>query len=68
MKDDWIKVKAKNEGLFAKEAKKNNMGTEAYATKVIKELKGKTNGDKNKVRKLRRAVFAKNAMAASKKK
>jgi len=68
MKDDWIKVKTKNEGLFAKEAKKNKMSTEAYATKVISDLKGKTNGDKNKVRKLRRAVFAKNAMDASKKK
>ena len=63
--EDWIKVKAKNEGLFAKEAKKHNMGTGCYAAKVIKELKGKTDGDKMKLRKLRRAVFAQNAMKAS---
>tara|TARA_R110000765_G_scaffold409732_1_gene508138 strand:- start:129 stop:332 length:204 start_codon:yes stop_codon:yes gene_type:complete len=66
--EDWIKVKAKTEGLFAKEAKKNKMSTKAYATKVIKELKGKTDGDKNKLKKLRRAIFAQNAMKASDKK
>jgi len=66
--EDWIEVNPKKEGLFAKEAKKNKMTTKAYATKVIKELKGKTDGDKNKLKKLRRAIFAQNAMKASKKK
>tara|TARA_R110002096_G_scaffold98755_2_gene219392 strand:+ start:600 stop:809 length:210 start_codon:yes stop_codon:yes gene_type:complete len=66
--DKWIKVNPKTEGLFSKEAKKNKMTTQAYAKKVIKELRGNTDGNKNKIKKLRRAVFAQNAMKASKKK
>ena len=66
--EDWIKVNPKKEGLFAKEAQKNKMTTLAYATKVIKDLKGNTGGDKLKIKKLRRAVFAKNAIKASKSK
>ena len=64
---DWIEVKPKNEGLFSAEAKRNKMSTEKYADKIIKELKGKTDGNKTKLKKLRRAVFAKNAIKASKK-
>ena len=49
------------EGAFSREAKKKGMSVQAYATKVIKDLKGKTNGDKAKLKLLKRAVFAKNA-------
>ena len=69
MTEDWIgTIKPKKEGVFAKEAEKHKMTTLAYANKVIKDLKGKTDGDKIKVRKLRQAVFAKNAIKASKSK
>lgn len=69
MAEDWIgSIKPKKEGVFSKEAEKNNMTTLAYANKVIKNLKGKTNGDKIKIRKLRQAVFAKNAIKVSKNK
>ena len=49
------------EGAFTKKAKAKGMSVQSYATKVIKDLKGKTNGDKAKVKLLRQAVFAKNA-------
>lgn len=74
MAKDWLgKVdksieKKGTEGVFSKEASKQKMSTLTYANKVIKDLKGKTKGDKLKLKKLRQAIFAKNAIGASKKK
>ena len=49
------------EGAFTAKAKKAGKSVQAYATEVINKYKGKTDGDKRKVKLLRQAVFAKNA-------
>ena len=52
-------------GLFTHKAKQHGMAVQPYATKVIKELKGKTTTQAQQ-KLLKEAVFAKNAKKASK--
>ena len=54
------------EGKFSAKAKRAGMSVKKYADKVIKDLKGKTNGDKSKVKLLRQAIFARNMMKINK--
>ena len=56
-----ITIKPSKEGSFTRKAKAHNMTVQAYATKVIKDLKGKTNGSKVKLTLLRQATFARNS-------
>tara|TARA_B110000967_G_C18887311_1_gene564897 strand:- start:2848 stop:3060 length:213 start_codon:yes stop_codon:yes gene_type:complete len=60
-KKNVIMIKPSKEGSFTRKAKAKNMSVQAYATLVIKQLKGKTNGSKVKLTLLRQATFAKNA-------
>ena len=69
MTNDWMQKATKRmaskqtEGKFSAAAHRAGMGTQAYANKVIRDLKGKTYGDKGKVKRLRQAVFARTAMS-----
>ena len=54
------------EGLFTRKAKSKGMSVKGYANKVVKDLKGRTNGSKSKLKLLRQAVFAKNAQSFKK--
>ena len=60
-KKNTIMIKPSKEGSFTRKAKAKNMSVQAYATLVIKQLKGKTNGSKVKLTLLRQATFAKNS-------
>jgi hypothetical protein len=61
MPKDWIKgaINPKDEGKFSAKAKRAGMSTKAYANKVVKQLKGKTDGNAAKKKLLRQAVLAK---------
>lgn len=48
------------EGSFSAAARRHKMSTQAYAAKVIKDLKGKKNLTKRESTLLKRAVFARN--------
>ena len=56
-----IKINPKMKGVFTRKAKARGMSVQRYATAVIKRLKGKTGGNKTKLKLLRQAVFARNA-------
>jgi len=63
-KDDWIKsaINPKDKGDFRRAAERHHMSTKAFATKVIRELKGKSHGDPAKLKLLRQAVLARTLM------
>ena len=54
------KIAPDRQGLFRAKAQKAGMSTYAYATKVKKDLVGKTDGDPKKLELLRQAVYALN--------
>ena len=64
MTNDWMQKATKRmaskqtEGKFSAAAHKAGMSTQAYANKVIRDLKGKTHGDKEKVKRLGAAYEA----------
>ena len=56
-----ISIPKKMRGVFTRKAKKAHKTVQQYAKQVIKQLKGKTHGNKAKTKLLRQAVFARNA-------
>mgnify|MGYP006083551629 FL=1 len=55
-----IRINPKMKGVFTKKAKKKRMTVQKYARHVIKKYKGKTK-NKQQLKLLRQAVFAKTA-------
>lgn len=53
-----IKINPKMKGCFTQKAKRNKMGVQQYANKIIKKYKGKTKSA-SQLKLLRQAVFAK---------
>jgi len=56
-----IRISKKMRGVFTRKAKRAKKSVQAYAKHIIKKYKGKTRGNKRKLKLLRQAVFARNA-------